>query len=292
MDALINKRKSLRFSFLLKAKRLEQYLTTDAKNADNLQALSSQLAYAYSRLEQVQTRISNFLLEEKESVAQYAEDFKSTEKYRDMYIELNSKVENYLASSANSTCGQKTFSFSLAAKNLEQHLEIITKNSDKLSSLTSQLDDKFYRLGEIQSQIKMLLSEENDSVVDHSEKSEYSEQLRFERDILLYQIYFRDMFFVFIFLLIKTGLSRQDFTDLKTFYELIESKLGTFKNWDVFEEKFDSLEQDVDLYLKKNMLQAWNEICDAIDDKIWFLNIFMHFSVNILILHTSVKDLI
>ncbi|KAF8773801.1 hypothetical protein HNY73_016425 [Argiope bruennichi] len=226
---------------------------------------SSQLAYAYSRLEQVQTRISNFLLQEKESVAQYAEDFKSTEKYRDMYIELNSKVENYLASNANSTCGQKTFSFSLAAKNLEQHLEIITKNSDKLSSLTSQLDEKFYRLGEIQNQIKMLLSEENDSVVDHSEKSESSEQLRFERDILLYQIYFRDMFFVFIFLLIKTGLSRQDFTDLKTFYELIEPKLGTFKNWDVFEEKFDSLEQDMDLYLKKNMLQAWNEICDAID---------------------------
>ncbi|GBM98879.1 hypothetical protein AVEN_180166-1 [Araneus ventricosus] len=175
MDALTEKRKSLRFSFLLTAKNLAQHLATDAEDTDKLKALISRLSNKFFCLEQVQDRISLLLLGKSDSIAQYDEDFESAEKYRNTYIRLKSKVENCLAKNVKPASYQKSFSFTLAAKNLEQHLETNAENTYKLNSLVSQLDLKFYRLEEIKNQISRLLSEEKGNI-DHYDEGFESPQ--------------------------------------------------------------------------------------------------------------------
>ncbi|GFS28991.1 DUF1758 domain-containing protein [Trichonephila inaurata madagascariensis] len=65
MDALKIKRKSLRTSFTATENMLKEYLATkeDGKDGDNLSALNSQLQDKFLRLDEVQNKISDLLLE-------------------------------------------------------------------------------------------------------------------------------------------------------------------------------------------------------------------------------------
>ncbi|CAL1285444.1 unnamed protein product [Larinioides sclopetarius] len=177
MDALKEKRKSLRFSFSLTAKNLAQFLATGAKNTVLLKAHSSRISNIFSRLEQVQERIS-LLLKKKDSISQFDEDFESAEKYRNIYIGLKSQVESYLLKNSEYISKQKSFSFALAVKILEQRLKTNAEHTSQLNSLVSRLDTKFYRLEEIQNQISKLLLEENCKIDHHDKEFESPEKHR------------------------------------------------------------------------------------------------------------------
>ncbi|GFY39842.1 DUF1758 domain-containing protein [Trichonephila inaurata madagascariensis] len=98
MDALKIKRKSLRTSFTATANKLKEYLATkeDAKDGDNLSALNSQLQDKFLRLDEVQNKISDLLLENTATAVEYETDFEGVEDYRDNFFELKSKIETLL----------------------------------------------------------------------------------------------------------------------------------------------------------------------------------------------------
>ncbi|GFX95390.1 integrase catalytic domain-containing protein [Trichonephila clavipes] len=93
MDALKIKRKSLRTSFTSTTNKLKEYLATkeDAKDGDNLSALNSQLQDKFLRLDEVQNKISDLLLENTATAAEYEADFEGTEDYRDNFLSLNQR---------------------------------------------------------------------------------------------------------------------------------------------------------------------------------------------------------
>ncbi|GFY37278.1 integrase catalytic domain-containing protein [Trichonephila inaurata madagascariensis] len=98
MDALEIKRKSLRTSFTATANKLKEYLATkeDAKDGDKLSALNSQLQDKFLRLDEVQNKIFDLLLENTATAAEYEADFEGAEDYRDNFFELKSKIETLL----------------------------------------------------------------------------------------------------------------------------------------------------------------------------------------------------
>ncbi|GFT20176.1 integrase catalytic domain-containing protein [Trichonephila clavipes] len=98
MDALKIKQKSLRTSFTSTVNKLKEYLVTkeDAKDGNNLSALNSQLQDKFLRLDEVQNKISDLLLENCATAAKYEADFEGAEDYRDYFFELKSKIETLL----------------------------------------------------------------------------------------------------------------------------------------------------------------------------------------------------
>ncbi|GFY63817.1 integrase catalytic domain-containing protein [Trichonephila inaurata madagascariensis] len=97
METLKVKRKALRALFTNTDKSLAQLLATletDAKDIDKLYVLDSQLENKFSRLNEIQNKISSLLL--KENMAEYETDFETAEKYRDRYFEPKSKVVTFL----------------------------------------------------------------------------------------------------------------------------------------------------------------------------------------------------
>ncbi|GFY42230.1 integrase catalytic domain-containing protein [Trichonephila inaurata madagascariensis] len=98
MDVLKLKRKSLRTSFTDTAKKLKEYLATKegANDGDNLSALNSQLEDKFLRLYEVQNKISDLLLENTATAAEYEADFEGVDDYKDNFFELKSKIETLL----------------------------------------------------------------------------------------------------------------------------------------------------------------------------------------------------
>ncbi|GFW12916.1 uncharacterized protein TNCV_3328491 [Trichonephila clavipes] len=77
MDTLKINRKSLRTSFMATANKLKEYLATkeDAKDGDKLSAVNSQLKDKFLRLDDVQNNISELLLENTATAAEYESNF-------------------------------------------------------------------------------------------------------------------------------------------------------------------------------------------------------------------------
>ncbi|GFW95073.1 uncharacterized protein TNCV_1497121 [Trichonephila clavipes] len=86
-------RKSLRTSFTLSAKVIEEELMKEVPDVDELSILKMQISDKFSRLEKCQRRISNIILKEETDELAYEEDFMKAEIYRDRFSELCAKKE-------------------------------------------------------------------------------------------------------------------------------------------------------------------------------------------------------
>ncbi|GFR23910.1 uncharacterized protein TNCT_275541 [Trichonephila clavata] len=90
---LKTQQKSLRTSFTLSTKTMEEELSKEVPNLTKLSILRLQIGDKISRLEQCQMNITNLFLEEENSDVSYEEDFIKAEKYRDKFSELCARVE-------------------------------------------------------------------------------------------------------------------------------------------------------------------------------------------------------
>ncbi|GFS61773.1 integrase catalytic domain-containing protein [Trichonephila clavipes] len=98
MGVLKIKQKSLRTSFTAMANKLKEYLAMkeDAKDGDKLSALNSQLQDKFLRLDEVQNKISDLLLQNTATAAEYEANFEGAEDCRDNFFEIKSKIETLL----------------------------------------------------------------------------------------------------------------------------------------------------------------------------------------------------
>ncbi|GFY40501.1 uncharacterized protein TNIN_337551 [Trichonephila inaurata madagascariensis] len=85
---LKTQRKSLLTSFTLSAKTVEEELTKEVTDLNQLSILRPQIGDKFSHLEKFQMDISNLILKEENDEVAYEEDFIKTEKYRDTFSEL------------------------------------------------------------------------------------------------------------------------------------------------------------------------------------------------------------
>ncbi|GFU95195.1 uncharacterized protein TNCV_4139791 [Trichonephila clavipes] len=90
---LKTQRKSLRASFTLSAKVIEEELMKKVPDVDELSILKMQISDKFSRLEKCQRGISNIILKEETDELAYEEDFMKAEIYRDRYSELCANIE-------------------------------------------------------------------------------------------------------------------------------------------------------------------------------------------------------
>ncbi|GBN01827.1 hypothetical protein AVEN_208551-1 [Araneus ventricosus] len=98
MEALKAQRKSLRTLFTVAAKNVKQHLDVleaDGKDLGKLSSLHSQLDNKFSRLEMIQKEISSLLLEDTSTHSEFEADFEAAESYRDSYLKLKTKVEEF-----------------------------------------------------------------------------------------------------------------------------------------------------------------------------------------------------
>ncbi|GFY71660.1 integrase catalytic domain-containing protein [Trichonephila inaurata madagascariensis] len=208
MDALKIKRKSLRTSFTATANKLKEYLATkeDAKDGDNLSALNSQLQDNFLRLDEVQNKISDLLLKNTATAAEYEADFEGAEDYRDNFFELKSEIEMLLnkdsGSLLESSSERDVVKLKLSKFELKMFLgdpkeyltfwSIFSKIHD-LEELTAI--DKFqylYQYMEPDSKAARLISSFPITAENYPKAVEQL-KLRFGREDLLVQIYVRDL---------------------------------------------------------------------------------------------------
>ncbi|GFX74750.1 uncharacterized protein TNCV_3121791 [Trichonephila clavipes] len=90
---LKKQRKSLRTSFTLSAKVIEEELMKEVPDVDELSILKMQISNQFSRLEKCQRGILNIILKEETDELAYEEDFMKAEIYRDRFSELCAKIE-------------------------------------------------------------------------------------------------------------------------------------------------------------------------------------------------------
>ncbi|GFS85268.1 integrase catalytic domain-containing protein [Trichonephila clavipes] len=90
---LKTQRKSLRTSFTLSAKVIEEELMKEVPDVDELSILKMQISDKFSLLEKCQRGISNIILKEETDELAYEEDFMKAEIYRDRFSELGAKIE-------------------------------------------------------------------------------------------------------------------------------------------------------------------------------------------------------
>ncbi|GFT62584.1 uncharacterized protein TNCV_1702441 [Trichonephila clavipes] len=90
---LKTQRKSLRTSFTLSAKIIEEELMKEVPDVDELSILKMQINDNFSHLEKCQRGISNIILKEETDELAYEEDFIRAEIYRDRFSEICAKIE-------------------------------------------------------------------------------------------------------------------------------------------------------------------------------------------------------
>ncbi|GFX99026.1 DUF1758 domain-containing protein [Trichonephila clavipes] len=90
---LKTRQKSLRTSFTLSAKVIEEELMKEVPVVDKLSILKMQISDKFSRLEKCQRGTSNIILKEETDEQAYEEDFMKAEIYRDRFSELCAKIE-------------------------------------------------------------------------------------------------------------------------------------------------------------------------------------------------------
>ncbi|GBN76190.1 hypothetical protein AVEN_258913-1 [Araneus ventricosus] len=93
LTLLKTQRKSFHTSFTVCPKKIEDGLIKEAPELKKLSILKSQISDKFARLETCQAEITNLILKIEDAEQAYEEDFLSTEKYRDKYIELCSQIE-------------------------------------------------------------------------------------------------------------------------------------------------------------------------------------------------------
>ncbi|GFU79801.1 uncharacterized protein TNCV_4928321 [Trichonephila clavipes] len=90
---LKTQRKSLRTSFTLRAKVIEEKLMKEVPDVDELSILKMQISDKFSRLKKCHRGNSNILLKEEIDELAYEKDFIKIEIYRDRFSELCAKIE-------------------------------------------------------------------------------------------------------------------------------------------------------------------------------------------------------
>ncbi|GFU86067.1 uncharacterized protein TNCV_654611 [Trichonephila clavipes] len=90
---LKTQRKSLRTSFTLSAKVIDEELMKEVPDVDQLSFLKMQVSDKFLRLEKCQRGILNIILKEEIDELAYDEDFMKAKIYRDRLSELCSKLE-------------------------------------------------------------------------------------------------------------------------------------------------------------------------------------------------------
>ncbi|GBN82718.1 hypothetical protein AVEN_250903-1 [Araneus ventricosus] len=94
MEAFKLKLKILSTTFTYTAKAIDQEITKSQVDVNKLRELSSQLTEKFQSLETTQDSISELLLNENQE-NEYSKDFNEAEIYRERYLSLRSKIENF-----------------------------------------------------------------------------------------------------------------------------------------------------------------------------------------------------
>src|SRR5277367_4393618 len=98
MNRLKKERGTLRSSFTKTATSLKAELENEAKNFEEIQVLVIQLIDKFERLNEVQEKLLNHVLDDEESSEDaYKRHFDSGEEYRERYLSLKTRAETLLA---------------------------------------------------------------------------------------------------------------------------------------------------------------------------------------------------
>ncbi|GFV47908.1 integrase catalytic domain-containing protein [Trichonephila clavipes] len=266
MDALKIKRKSLRTSFTGMANKLKEYLATkeDAKDGDKLSALNSQLQDKFLRLDEFQNKISDLLLENTATAAEYEADFEGAEDYRDNSFELKSKIETLLnkdsgflleSSSERDVVKLKLpkFELKMFSGDPKEYLTFWSIFSKIHDSVELTAIDKFqylYQSMEPDSKAARLISSFPITAENYPKAIEQL-KLRFGREDLLVQIYVRDL----LSLVLKNATTGKNAPDSATLYDMLATKLRALESFGHTKDKFtDFLEPLVESCLPENVL--------------------------------------
>ncbi|GFW95630.1 integrase catalytic domain-containing protein [Trichonephila clavipes] len=279
-DALKIKRKSLRTSFTVTANKLKEYLATkeDAKDGDKLSTLNSQLQDKFLRLDEVQNKISDLLLENTATAAEYEAVFEGAEDHRDNFFELKSKIETLLNKNSGSLLESSTlhdvaklklpkFELKVFSGEPKEYLTFWSIFSKIQASEELTAIDKFqhlYQSMESDSKAARLISRFPITAENYPKAVEQL-KLRFGREDLLVQIFVSNL----LSLVLKNATTGKNAPDLTTLYDMLETKLRALESLGHTKEKFaDFLVPLVETCLPENVLRAWERriISESTDD--------------------------
>ncbi|GFV83629.1 DUF1758 domain-containing protein [Trichonephila clavipes] len=209
---LKTQRKSLRTSFTLSAKVIEEELMKEVPDVerDELSILKMQISDKFSRLEKCQRGISNIILKEETDELAYEEDFMEAETYRDRYLELCVKTER------------------LSVKETEK--KVLEKRKFKLPKIELKIFD---------GNAKEYLTFWGQLKKFHDETENYPKaiaqlQERFGREDLLVQIYVRDL----LSMVMRNAATGRSKTDLPALYDELEAKIRALESLRRTQDKY------------------------------------------------------
>ncbi|GBN87863.1 hypothetical protein AVEN_264489-1 [Araneus ventricosus] len=263
LTLLKTQRKSFRTSFTVCAKKIDDELIKEAPELKELLVLKSQISDKFARLHTCQTEITNLILKTEDAEQAYEEDFLSAEKYRDKYIELCSQIEQMCLkdSSTKDVSGKRKFKL--------PKIELKKFDGDAKDYLTfwSQFrkihegasipnEDKFqYLLQAVVPKSKAArVVESFPATADNYPKAISQLQERFGRDVVLVQIYVRNL----LSMVMKNAVTGRSKTDLPALYDELEAKIRDLESLGRTQEKYeDFLSPLVEFCFPTEVLVAW-----------------------------------
>ncbi|GFS63227.1 DUF1758 domain-containing protein [Trichonephila clavipes] len=93
VNALKAARKGLRTAFSLSLKKIETELIKENIDMNQLSILKTQFMDKFQRLNTCQNQISEQLLDTEDAMQEYLDDMEAAENYRDLYIEMCTRVD-------------------------------------------------------------------------------------------------------------------------------------------------------------------------------------------------------
>ncbi|GFT37351.1 integrase catalytic domain-containing protein [Trichonephila clavipes] len=223
-------------------------------------------------------KISDLLLENTATAAEYEADFEGAEDYRDNFFELKSKIETLLNKDSGSLLESSSernmlklklpkFELKMFSGDPKEYLtfwSIFSKihDSEELTAI-----DKFqYLYQSMEPDLKAArLISSFPITAENYPKAVKQLKLRFGRQDLLVQIYVHYL----LSLVLKNATTGKNAPDLATLYDKLETKLRALESLGRTKEKFaDFLEPLVESCLPENVLREWERrrISESTDD--------------------------
>ncbi|GBN81619.1 hypothetical protein AVEN_156726-1 [Araneus ventricosus] len=264
MEAFKLKRKTLRTTFTNAAKAIDEEITKSQVDVNKLRELSSQLTVRYQRLETTQDSISELLLNENQE-NEYSKDFNEAEIYRERYLSLRSKIENFeiennSESQSVKSCDRKYRLPKLELKKFNGDIKSFLGFWSQFSRIHEDeempSEDKFQYL--IQAitpgtRAASLIESFPPTAQNYPKAIELLKE-RFGREDLLVQVYVREL----LKMVMKNAANERKCADLTTLYDQLESHLRALDTLGRSKEKFaDFLSPLVESCLPEDVLRAW-----------------------------------
>ncbi|GFU45921.1 DUF1758 domain-containing protein [Trichonephila clavipes] len=209
---LKTQRKSLRTSFTLSAKVIEEELMKKVPNVDELSILKMQLSDKFSRLEKCQRGLSNIILKEETDELAYEEDFMKAEIYIDRFSEICAKIERLSVKETGKKEVPEKRKFKLPKIELKKFegnaKEYLTFWAVVSNSKVARVVESFH------------------ATVENYPKAKAQLQERFGREHLLVQIYVRDL----LSMVMRKAATGRSKTDLPALYDEREAKIRALES--------------------------------------------------------------